>query len=138
MTSDKCHKLQEGYFSVKGRFCADSYLEKSDPKLPSGRLSKASGRSSISNICLDDVAIPSGRPSVSRNFKLFKVASVRTYGKSSGRSSEFKKNPVSGRTTWQYRPDAIQCSTSNRVFVSDTDMGRQLQPSRRCVFPSEH
>jgi hypothetical protein len=37
MTSCKCHKLHEGYFSVKGRFCADSNSEKSDPKKPSGR-----------------------------------------------------------------------------------------------------
>jgi hypothetical protein len=34
------------------------------------------------------------------------------------------------RTTWQYRLDAIQSSTSNRVSVSDIDMGRQLQTVR--------
>jgi len=43
---------------------------------------------------------------------------------------------ASVRTTWQYRPYAIQCSTSNRISVLDTDMGRQLQPLGRCVFPS--
>jgi hypothetical protein len=37
--------------------------------------------------------------------------------------------------TWQYRPDAIQCSTSNRVSVSDTDIGRQLQSSGQCGIP---
>jgi hypothetical protein len=37
MTSCKCHKLHEGYFSVQGRFCADSNSEKLDPKQPSGR-----------------------------------------------------------------------------------------------------
>jgi hypothetical protein len=46
MTSCKCHKLQEGYFSVQRRFCADSNSEKLDPKLPSER-------SSVSNICPD-------------------------------------------------------------------------------------
>jgi hypothetical protein len=35
-----------------------------------------------------------------------------------------QRSCASVRTTWQYRPDAIQCSTSNRVFVLDTDMGR--------------
>jgi hypothetical protein len=78
MTSCKCHKLQKGYFSVQGRFCADSYLEKSDPKLPSGRCGIPSGRSSVSNICPDDESFPSRHPSVSRNFELFKIASVRT------------------------------------------------------------
>jgi len=78
MTSCKCHKLQEGYFSVQGRFCADFNSEKLDPKLPSRRLSKASGRSSVSNIRPDDLVIPSGRLLVSRNFELFKIASVLT------------------------------------------------------------
>jgi hypothetical protein len=38
--------------------------------------SKAFVRSSISNICLDDVVIPSGHPSMSRSFEQFKVSSV--------------------------------------------------------------
>lgn len=37
MTSCKCHKLQEGYFSIQRRFCANSNSEKSDPMFPSGR-----------------------------------------------------------------------------------------------------
>jgi len=78
MTSCKCHKLQEGYFSVQERFYVDSNLEKSDPKLSSGRLSITSKSSSISNISPDDENFPFGRPSVSRNFKLFKITSVRT------------------------------------------------------------
>jgi hypothetical protein len=78
MTSCKCHKLQEGYFSVQGRFCVDFNAEKLDPKLPSGGLSIMSGRSSVNNIRQDDENFPSGRPSVSRNFELFKIASVRT------------------------------------------------------------
>jgi hypothetical protein len=85
MTKFKRHKLQEGYFSVQGRFCADSYSEKSDPKLSSRRRGIPSGSSSVSNIRLDvvvfrpdDENFPSECPSVSRNFKLFKIASVRT------------------------------------------------------------
>jgi hypothetical protein len=74
----QCHKLQEGYFSVQGRFCSDSNSEKSDPKLSSRRLNKAPGRSSVSNIRPDEVSIPFGLPSMSKSFKLFKVASVRT------------------------------------------------------------
>jgi len=46
---------------LKRRFCANSKLEKSDPKLPSGQPRHASGH-----------------PSVSRRVKQFKVASIRT------------------------------------------------------------
>jgi hypothetical protein len=35
-------------------------------------------------------------------------------------------------------PDAFQCSTRKRISFQNTDMGRQLQPSGRCVFPSGH
>jgi len=70
------HKLQEGYFSVQGRFSADSNSEKLDPLFPSKRLGKASGCSSVSNIHPDDVARLSRCPSVSRSFEQFKVASV--------------------------------------------------------------
>jgi hypothetical protein len=62
--------------SVQGRFCVDSNSEKSNPIFPSGRPSKVSTRSSVSNICLDDVAIPSGVPSMSWRFKQFKFAYV--------------------------------------------------------------
>jgi hypothetical protein len=74
----QCHKLQEGYFNVQWRFCADSNSEKLDPLFLLKRPSKASERSSVSNICPDDVAIPSRRPSVSRSFEQFKVTSVCT------------------------------------------------------------
>jgi len=74
----QCHKLQEGYFSVPGRFCADSNSEKLDPLFLSGQPSQASGRSSVSNICLDDVAILSGLPLVARRFELFKIIFIRT------------------------------------------------------------
>jgi hypothetical protein len=78
MTNWKCHKLHKGYFSVQGRFCANSNSEKSDPKQPFDDLVFPSRRSSVSNIHSDDENFPSGRPSVSRNFELFKIASVRT------------------------------------------------------------
>jgi hypothetical protein len=42
-------------------------------------------------------------------------------------SRRIQSSSVSVRTSWQYRPDAIQSSKSNRVSVSDTDMGKQLQ-----------
>jgi hypothetical protein len=78
MKSCKCHKLQEVYFSVQGRFCADSNSKKLDPKLPSGRLNITSRRLSVSNIRSDDENFLSERPSMSRNFELFKIASVWT------------------------------------------------------------
>jgi len=34
------------------------------------------------------------------------------------------------------RPDAFQCSTTKRTLFQNTNMGRLLQLSRRCVFPS--
>jgi hypothetical protein len=46
----QCYKLQEGYFSVQRRFYADSNSKKSDPLFLFGRPSKASGRSSVSNV----------------------------------------------------------------------------------------
>jgi hypothetical protein len=73
-----CHKLQEGYFSVQGRFYANSNLEKSDPLFSSECPSKESRCSSVNNIRLDDVAISSGCPSVSKSFEQFKVTSVWT------------------------------------------------------------
>jgi hypothetical protein len=48
------------------------------PCQPSGRRGIPSGRSSVSNIRLDDENFPSGCPSVSRSFEQFKIASVRT------------------------------------------------------------
>jgi hypothetical protein len=64
MTKFECHKLQEGYFSVQG------YFEYPRKILCIFQLREIGTH--------DSVAIPSGRPSVSKNFELFKVASVRT------------------------------------------------------------
>jgi hypothetical protein len=74
----QCHKLQEGYFGVQGRFCVDSNSKKLDPLFPSGRHSKAFGCSLVNNIRPDDVGIPFGLPSMLRSFEQFKVATVRT------------------------------------------------------------
>jgi hypothetical protein len=87
--------MKKSISEVLRRFCANSNSEKSDPKHLSRRPCKPFGRLSVSNILPDDVAIPSGRPSVSRKFKLFKDTPSRRNGKSSGHSSEFKKNPMS-------------------------------------------
>jgi hypothetical protein len=62
---------------------------------------------------------------------LFKLASVRTLFRVREESSFLS---ASVRTTWQYCPDASQCSTSKRIFFADIDMGRQLQPSGRQVY----
>jgi len=62
---------------VPGRFCANSNSEKSDPKILSGRPCLESRHSSVSNVRPDDLAIPSGRPSVSRSFKQFKFPYVQ-------------------------------------------------------------
>jgi len=62
-----CRLFQSLHFrkvvqDVQRRFCVDFKSEKSDPKLPSRRPRHVSGR-----------------PSVSRRFKLFKVTSVQTH-----------------------------------------------------------
>jgi len=48
------------------------------PCQPLGRRGIPSGHSSVNNIRPDDENFPSGRPSVSRSFEQFKVASVWT------------------------------------------------------------
>jgi hypothetical protein len=73
----QCHKHKEGYFRSFRKILCRFKLRKVESLFPSGRPSKASWRSSVSNIYSDDVAIPSGCPSVSKRFKLFKLASVR-------------------------------------------------------------
>jgi hypothetical protein len=76
-------------------------------RIPSNRLDDVVfpyGHSSMSNIRPDDENFPSRRLSVSRNFKLFKSASVQT--------------------TWQYRPDDIQCSSRN--WISCPNMDREI------------
>jgi hypothetical protein len=102
--------------------------KKLDPKLLSGWSNHASGR-----------------PSVSRRFELFKLASVRmcacirpnvlaTRPNALQSSRKIQRSSASVRTTWQYRPDISQCLTSKRISFADTDMGRQLQPSIRQVY----
>jgi hypothetical protein len=59
---------------------------------------------------------------------LLKLASVRMLFRV---PEESNVSSASIRTTWQYRPDAIQCSTSKMISFVDTNMGRQLQPSGR-------
>jgi hypothetical protein len=70
--------MKKAILEVPGRFCVDSNSEKSNPKIPSGRLCLESRCSSVSNIRPDDVAIPFGHPSVSKSFKQFKFAYDRT------------------------------------------------------------
>jgi hypothetical protein len=86
--------------------------EKSDPLFLSEWPSKVSGRSSVSNICPDDVAIPSRLPSVSRRFEQFNVASVRT-------SWQHVQTHI---RVQQHRPD---------VILNKARRGEELQPSRR-------
>jgi hypothetical protein len=79
MTSCSVTSFKKAISEIPRRFCVDSNSEKSDPLFRSGRPSKASGRSSVSNIHPGDMAIPSELPLVSRNFILFKLASVWTF-----------------------------------------------------------
>jgi hypothetical protein len=85
-----------------------------------------------------DPKLPSRCPSVSRRFKLFKLAFVRTLKQHVRTlfrvSEEIQRSSASVWTTWQYLRDVCQCSTSKRISFADTDMGRQLQSSRRQVY----
>jgi hypothetical protein len=91
--------------------------KKSDPKLPSRRPSHASKRPSMSTVqaCI--------RPDIS---------TTRPDALQSSR--RIQSSSASVRMTWQYHPDASQCSTSKRISFTNTDMGRQLQPSGRQVY----
>jgi hypothetical protein len=78
MTSCSVTCFKKAISEISRRFCADSTSEKSDPLFLSGQLSKVSGRSSVSNIRPDDMAIPFGLLLVSRSFEQFKVAFFQT------------------------------------------------------------
>jgi hypothetical protein len=102
---------------VQRKLCSDSKLEKSDPKLQSEHPIHASRCPSVSIVqaCI--------RPDLS--------VTCLTAIKSSRRITH---SSTSVRMTWQYRSDASQCSTSKRISFAVTNMGRQLQPSRRHVY----
>jgi hypothetical protein len=87
------------------KFCVESKTVKSDPLHPSGRPCQLSWRSSIKQH-------PFGLPSMSKQ-------AVQGYIRSDVSAT---------------RPDAIQCSTSKRISLADTNMGSQLQPSRRQFY----
>jgi hypothetical protein len=96
------------------------------PCQPSGQRGISFGRSSASNIRLDDEIFPSGRPSVSRSFEIVQgcirpdVMANRPNALQSSRRSQCS----SVRTTWLYRPDAIQFLTSIRVSASIHSYGK--------------
>jgi hypothetical protein len=46
----------------------------------------------------------------------------------------FQRSSASVHTTWQYRPDASQSSRRIKFSFIDTDLGRQLQSSRRQAY----
>jgi hypothetical protein len=96
------------------RFCADFKIEKLNTLHPSERPCQLSGLSSVKR-----------HPSRRHGYSVRTPISVQ------------KLRSVQGcicsdvSTT---RLDAIQCSTSKRISFVYTDMGRQLQPSRRQVY----
>jgi hypothetical protein len=134
MTSCKWHKLHEGYFSVQGRFCTDSNSEKSDPKKPSERcgvpfwtlisLQHPSGRRELS------VRTPISVEKLRTAHDCIRPGVMANHPDTIKSSRRIQWSSASVSTTYQYRQDAIQSSTSNRVSVSNTDMGRQLQTVR--------
>lgn len=108
---------------ASSRLCAEFKLISSVPLHPSGRQGIPSGRSSVK------------APSVRMNRTFFPDI-MENHPAAIQSSRRIQRSSASVRKTWQYRSDAIQCWTSNRVSISDTDMGRQLQSSRRRGFPS--
>jgi hypothetical protein len=98
------------------------------PCQPSGRRGIPSGRSSVSNIRLDDEIFLSGRTSMSRSFETIQgcirpdVMANRPNAFQSLRRSQCSRTSV--RTTWLYRPNAIQCLTSIRVSDSRHSYGK--------------
>jgi hypothetical protein len=134
--SQGCHIFQSLHFKTFKEDSVQIPIQRSwIPKLPSGRPCKASRRSSVSNIRPDDVAIPSRHPSVSRRFKQFKVAFVRTSWQHvrtlitvrqeigfPSHTHRYGKIAVSIRTTGQHHPDAI---------LDKARRGEELQPFGR-------
>jgi hypothetical protein len=182
MTSCKCHKLQEGYFSIQWRVYADSHSDKSDPMFPSRRPSLR-----VQTLISQQLMFGRGGKTVWTPHQCLETSNYsrlhpsRRNGKSSGCYLEFEKilalqcirsNNVlycpnvqlskhlpSGWRELYARtflcveklrtvsacihpnvlvahPDATQCLISYEISFQNTDMGRQLQPSGRCVFPS--
>jgi hypothetical protein len=98
------------------RFCTASKLEKSDPLKPSGRRDIPSGQNCPKHY-------PSGRRELSVQSFLC-VEKLRI-------ALACIRPDVSAA-----RPDDTQCSISYGISFQNTDMGRQLQSSGRCGFPS--
>jgi len=110
------HLIQSLLFRdvLQSRFCTYSKSKKLDPKISSGRPCQPSGRLSVKQH-------PSRWPcySVRTPIKVQKLRTVQGYIRSDVSAT---------------RPNTIQCSTRKRISFSDTDMGRQLQPSGRQVY----
>jgi hypothetical protein len=121
MTKFECHKLQEGYFSVQGYFeyprkilCRFQFREiGSHDSIPMTQSKRPDAHQSATYVWTRWQY----RPDAHQCLETLNCSSA------------------SAQTMWQYCPDAIQCSTSNMVSVSDTNMGRQLQPFGRCGVP---
>jgi hypothetical protein len=94
MTSCKCHKLQEAISSIQGRFCAESNSEKSDPMFPSGRPSKVSGCSSVSNIYSETWQYCPDSHQCLEASNSSRLHLSECHGNTSGSYSEFKKISV--------------------------------------------
>jgi hypothetical protein len=134
MTSCNVTSFKKAIPSVQGIFCADSNSEKSDPMFSSGRPSKASGCSSVSDIRSDDMVIPSRHPSMSTVQACICLDVAETCPNAFQSSKRIQHSSAFVEMMWQYRLDASQCSTSKRISFADPDMGKQLQPSERQVY----
>jgi hypothetical protein len=86
--------MKKAISEVSERFCADSNLEKSDPKISSGPPYLKFGRSPVNNIRPDDVVIPSEHLSMSRSFEQLRLDTTRRHGNMSRHFLEFQKNPA--------------------------------------------
>jgi len=101
-------------FCASRRFCADFKTEKLNPLHPPRRPCQPSGHSSVKQ-----------HPSERRGYSVWTPISVE------------KLRTVQGCIPSDISaalPDAIQCSTSKRISFVDTNLGRQLQSSRRQVY----
>jgi hypothetical protein len=100
------------------RFCTVYKSEKLDPLQPSGRRDIPSGRPTIQSIILLDDENFSSEPScVAREASnCSSLHPSRCFSSTSGRHSVFDQ-------LWDF-------------FLKNTDMGRSLQPSGQCGFPS--
>jgi hypothetical protein len=123
---------------VSRRFCTDSKSKKSDPLHLSGRRDIPSGLSTVQSIIRPDDDHPNLLLCLEAS-NYSRLHPSERNGKSSSRafqsSRRIQRSSEIVQRTWLYRLDAIQCSTSIRVFASRHSYGKTASTVRTMCIP---